>query len=97
MSQASSMLLSTFFFSAGTRMRYPSNFVLVTADVETDLVNRNPGLGPVLQSPHVSLTSLTPPSSPLNGSMMAGAEVPLKVIYIKFQNRSCNRSLNNID
>lgn len=60
-------------------MRYPSNFVLVTADVEAELVSRNPGLGPVLQSPHVSLTSLTPPSSPLHTSMMAGPEVPLKV------------------
>ncbi len=60
-------------------MRYPSNFVLVTAETEADIVSRNPGVGPVLQPPHVSLTSMTPPSSPLNASLIGGPEHSARV------------------
>lgn len=52
-------------------MKYPSNFVLVTADMEAEVVSRNPGLGPILQQPHIS--SLSPPPSPL-------AEPTIKVL-----------------
>ena len=66
-------------------MRYPSTFVLVTADIENEVMARtnvggNVSLHPQLPAPiHQGNLPLTPPTSPLNATFGGGADTPLKV------------------
>ena len=60
-------------------MRYPSNYILVTAETETEMVSRSHGSIPLGTHIGAHITPgmpLTPPSSPLN--ITYGNDTPMK-------------------